>query len=280
MIIKEFNKTKITKSKNKIERSGYENEQRMAYLIDFDYKNLKKCAVIHDLKLNYNGRTAQIDHLIITPSLIFVIESKFSTGVIKITENNWLVSYEGNEIAVSSPIEQNERHIKVLNDLLKNEDIFPNKRFPEIKNVVAISEKTKVEGKMPKEVMLSEKVLSFIDEEYKKILYNPLKVLKAAFLAYSEDEIKDISQKLLSFDVSGEEKKEDNLLYKLKVLRTIIAKEEGLEKQQYIIFSNKTLEEMSLIIPKTKDELMKITGVGELKFGKYGNRFLEVLRNH
>ncbi|WP_088105323.1 DNA helicase RecQ [Halalkalibacter urbisdiaboli] len=45
----------------------------------------------------------------------------------------------------------------------------------------------------------------------------------------------------------------------------------------YVIFSDKTLRQMSQYIPLTEDELALIQGVGEQKLQKYGETFLQVL---
>lgn len=45
----------------------------------------------------------------------------------------------------------------------------------------------------------------------------------------------------------------------------------------YIIFSDKTLKEMSTYLPGNRDEMMKINGVGNNKFEKYGEIFMAVI---
>lgn len=46
-------------------RAGAKGERDAAYEIDFDYANEPQRVVIHDLRLEVDGRVAQIDHLII-----------------------------------------------------------------------------------------------------------------------------------------------------------------------------------------------------------------------
>ena len=45
----------------------------------------------------------------------------------------------------------------------------------------------------------------------------------------------------------------------------------------YVIFHDRTLQEMCLVLPRTMAELARISGVGERKLQKYGNSFLAVL---
>ncbi len=59
----------------------------------------------------------------------------------------------------------------------------------------------------------------------------------------------------------------------LKALRLEIAREENMPP--YIIFSDKTLTDMAAKAPGSRAEMLDVTGVGEYKFAKYGERFLE-----
>jgi len=63
----------------------------------------------------------------------------------------------------------------------------------------------------------------------------------------------------------------------LRELRSNIAKAEGMPP--YIIFSDKTLQEMAKYLPTTKEEFLEINGVGEMKLKKYGVQFLELINN-
>lgn len=68
---------------------------------------------------------------------------------------------------------------------------------------------------------------------------------------------------------------DEALFEKLRTLRLEIAKEEKVPP--YIVFSDKTLVHMSVKKPKTKEEMLSVSGVGEFKFNKYGKRFLEII---
>lgn len=63
----------------------------------------------------------------------------------------------------------------------------------------------------------------------------------------------------------------------LRVLRAEIAREEKVPP--YIVFSDKTLVQMCIEKPTNKNAMLKVSGVGEFKFEKYGERFLEVIRS-
>lgn len=113
----------------KVLRSGHKGEQDSAYFIDFYYKDSANWLIIHDLRLEYGGNVAQIDHLLINRFLDFyVLETKHYAYGIKVTERGeFLVLFQKRYIAIESPIEQNQRHIKVLGDLLKGENLLPKR---------------------------------------------------------------------------------------------------------------------------------------------------------
>ena len=67
---------------------------------------------------------------------------------------------------------------------------------------------------------------------------------------------------------------EEILFEKLRSLRLEIARQEKVPP--YLVFSDKTLVHMSILRPTTKAEMLSVSGVGEYKYEKYGERFLEV----
>ena len=70
---------------------------------------------------------------------------------------------------------------------------------------------------------------------------------------------------------------EETLFETLRRLRAQIAKEEKVPP--YIVFSDKTLTHMCIVKPEDKKEMLSVSGVGEFKYEKYGERFLEAIRN-
>ena len=62
---------------------------------------------------------------------------------------------------------------------------------------------------------------------------------------------------------------------KLKALRANIASDNGIPP--YIVFSDKTLKDLSNKQPQNKEEMLEIHGIGEVKFERYGEAFLEML---
>lgn len=113
--IDEVTRRKIMREIKNI-RSGIAGEREAAYQMDFHYADSQRWVVIHDLRLNHEGVTAQIDHLILNRFMeIYVCESKhFHEGVEINAHGEFSALYQGKPYGIPSPIEQNERHIMLL----------------------------------------------------------------------------------------------------------------------------------------------------------------------
>ena len=75
---------------------------------------------------------------------------------------------------------------------------------------------------------------------------------------------------------SGLREGDEPMFEKLRSLRAAIAREEKVPP--YIVFSDKPLVHMCIVRPSDKEEMLTVTGVGEFKYQKYGERFLECVR--
>ena len=82
-------------------------------------------------------------------------------------------------------------------------------------------------------------------------------------------------QKRIAPELSVEE---NELFEELRALRTKLAQQEGVPA--YIIFSNATLLDMAVKQPRIRAELMEVSGVGHVKAERYGERFLQVIRDY
>ncbi|NCB93053.1 MAG: DNA helicase RecQ [Clostridia bacterium] len=69
-----------------------------------------------------------------------------------------------------------------------------------------------------------------------------------------------------------------NLFEELRTLRMELAKKAGVPP--YLIFSDKTLTQMCILHPTTKEGMLEVSGVGEVKYERYGEDFLNVLRSN
>lgn len=67
------------------------------------------------------------------------------------------------------------------------------------------------------------------------------------------------------------------LFEELRALRKRLADEEG--KPAYIIFNDRTLMELAERRPLGPEEMLEVSGVGPVKFERYGAAFLEAIRD-
>lgn len=71
----------------------------------------------------------------------------------------------------------------------------------------------------------------------------------------------------------------ENELYEMLVsLRSEIAKEEVVAP--YMVFGDATLKNMTSSYPINKEEMLNISGVGEIKYEKYGKKFEEIIEKY
>ena len=69
--------------------------------------------------------------------------------------------------------------------------------------------------------------------------------------------------------------KQRELFERLRKLRKQLADEEGVPP--YVVFSDATLRNMCVDMPRSESELLAVSGVGEVKLARYGRVFLEEL---
>ena len=71
---------------------------------------------------------------------------------------------------------------------------------------------------------------------------------------------------------------DEDLLERLTVWRLERAQKSG--SPPYIVFRNRTLEEIAAHQPRTEAELLDLYGVGPAKLDEYGEEVLELVRDH
>jgi len=94
------------------------------------------CYVLHDLYLEYDGLTAQIDYLIICRKCNYVVECKNLYGNIEIdSQGNFsrIVQFGKHykKEGLYSPITQNERHIRLIKQRIRDKSIIHKLMFNE-----------------------------------------------------------------------------------------------------------------------------------------------------
>ncbi len=155
--------------------------------IMFELKNSgMDLVVLHDLYLKAaSGLTAQIDYLVIAPKYVYVIECKNLFGNIEIKNTGDFIrtiqyGKRTYKEGIYSPITQNERHLKVLNECRTENDnflmrAFKNATFSDFfKGIVVLANpKTVINDRYAKKeikekVIRADQLINFIKETEKQ----------------------------------------------------------------------------------------------------------------
>lgn len=311
----------------KLAHYGQSGEQNIA----FELKNSgMDMFILHDIYLEFNGLSAQIDYIVITRGKTYVIECKNLIGNIEIDNSgNFIRTYElfGKKIkeGLYSPITQNQRHMQVIKELRKNSRsniitkslVERNFDFNYKSLVVLANPKTYLNSKyakkeVKKQVIRADQLIHFLREDdaqnSKDTLKSEKEMRKLAqfFLENNQQNRSDYSkkyQKILSelenskmkeniaitteanniqatrtintTEVSNLNQAPDHRIEQLKNFRRTQSKQENIKP--YYIFNDAQLKELIAKNPKTKDELLKVSGFGPVKTEKYGDEILKIL---
>lgn len=134
--------------------------------------------------------------------------------------------------------------------------------------------------------MISENLLIQTEDKYAllRLTSSGREMLKDSSITLRLKKAKETDQEKERKNGSSEPKRKSDILNSkglelfdvLRGLRMEIAKEESVPP--YIVFSDKTLVELCVRQPFTKAEMLSVSGVGENKFERYGERFIQKIR--
>lgn len=131
-------------------QSSQNGELSSTHFINFYYQDNRDWAIIHDLSIENNGDAAQFDHVLINRRFnFFVIESKNFPYGLKITADGEFLVNDGSRFQnIESPIEQNQKQIEVLKNVLKENKLMPKRLGiqikPKIKYFMLVSPQSEV----------------------------------------------------------------------------------------------------------------------------------------
>lgn len=266
---------------------------------------------LHDITITHKNKTAQMDFILITQSYICILETKQLNGDIEVRNNGDFIRYikrnDGSLIkkeGMYSPVTQNERHVEILKSFLLDNKMIKNTQV--LSKVVIANPKAVVNMKYAKKelkqkIIKCDQIIANLKALNNQIddICMPYKTLFeiSDFILENRvekqntfaDKYKKYINKTCNYDeniaegVIKEEsegyeiEKEDeiNLKEKLRRYRLDISRKE--EVKPYFVFSNKTLEELVDVKPKSISELLKISGFGEVKAGKYGEEIIKII---
>lgn len=148
----------------------------------------------------------------------------------------------------------------------------PSYRMRQILNYLLIHEYLRITDDTYAILKLTEKSEPYLKTQSEQ---EPIRIKLAKEQDKAPKESEDTKGKKKKLKTAGSvvlTEMQEKLFEELRRLRTEIAREESVPP--YIVFSDKTLVLMCSLHPKNKEEMLQVSGVGEHKFEKYGERFL------
>lgn len=249
--------------------------------------------VLHDVYMVDHDLSAQIDYIIITPSMVYFVECKNLIGTIMIDAMGNFTreyTYNGKRIkeGIYSPITQSQRHLDLYKSLRAKRQgtvmkfIYDKTFSNNFKSLVVLANPKSIlkSRYAPKEikdkVIKADQLIDYIKRHEQSAFRNQKDMIELAdiFLSYHQDkEIQSIQKE----NNSVIEEKNDSLIERLKNYRLTKAKEKNLPP--YYVFNDETLNEIISIKPQTIDELLTVKGFGQKKCEWYGNDILQIIRS-
>lgn len=288
---------------------GIAGEEAVAFELNNSYLPI---IVLHDLRLEHEGLSAQIDYLIITTKFCLIVECKNLFGNLEVNSRGEFIrelAFNGKrkKEGIYSPVTQNARHmemIKVLRLANKKNPVMRaalEKSFGELhKSVIVLANpKTVINLKRaPKEIkdqiIRGDQLIAHIKKllrENKDWASSEKEMYEMAefFVGLHKEKPVDYAAKYFSSDsseVSDEAVEglpdqveiditETPLYQALKQYRYETSKAEGIKA--YYVYNNLQLEAVIAAMPRNLDELRKVSGFGAVKCANYGTAIIEIV---
>ncbi len=155
--------------------TGLRGEKETAYFIDFNLKDSENYVILHDLRLEIDGLTAQIDHLLINKAIgIILLETKNTKAEVTINDDGTMLYEYGKNKSYNqaNPLEQSKRHELVVEKILDKYNMKLNimSYVVFLPNVIIKNET------LPKNFLRSD---TFFDSIYNEFSHSPKKILSA-----------------------------------------------------------------------------------------------------
>ncbi len=267
--------------------------------IEFELRNSHMpMYILHDIYLENEELSAQIDYIVFTNQLCFIIESKNLYGNIEINSAGDFIrttEFRGRKQTegIYSPVTQNQRHVDLMKKLRvhskKNmfsqiiSDNFFDSGYKPV--VVLTNSKTILNSELATKevkdkVIRADQLVKYIKDTNKaskeSILSEKMMLERAQFYLSMHKEVeKDYTKKYEQYKL---ERNDTDLFSELKDYRLNKSREENI--RAYHIYSDKQLNALVSKMPKSKSELLLINGFGEVKVKKYGDDILKLIHSH
>ena len=274
--------------------------------IEYELKNADiGMYILHDINLNYNDDTAQIDYVIITPAYTYFVECKNLIGDITVDENGQFIreyNYDGKLLkkSIYSPLTQAEKHIDIFKKIWKDrhkDDLLIKLLNVNLDNfykpLVVITNKSsvlnidKAPNEIKKYITRSDLLVKYIKNDIsrfnKDLLSSKKNMYESAnnlMLIYNKDLNIDYIEKYKSLlsneeiDILNNANRED-LKKELLEFRNKKSKKYGISLDY--VFTEEELEILLDKRPKNIEELNNLKIFNKEKIKYHGNDIIEII---
>lgn len=210
MILKDKTQTSSASIKHD---AGIQQERDVAFYLRRAYKDRDNVMVLNDVRIQHDGETAQIDHLIVYTYGFIVVESKSIRGEVNVNEYaEWSRSYKGQWSGMPSPIKQAELQLRLLKQHICANDKKMIGKFLGIQQGLgarcydvfcaissdAIIDRSKAPKDVAEKLVKSEFIADALDKKMNfKKFYNVLGKVYDTRPTFSSNELQNICQFLL-----------------------------------------------------------------------------------
>lgn len=284
--------------------------------VAFELKNAAMpIYILRDVHYEVDDLKAQIDFIVVTRKVTFLIECKNMIGNIEIdSQGNFLREYSLGSKKIKegiySPITQNKRHLDVMCRLRKEQTtnvlkkVIVDKYFYDLhKSIVVLANpKTVLNARYAKKDVKDQVIRA---DQLIKFMKDANNVSKE--MPRSDKEMQAYAEKLLSLHTqsksdyamkyeellskSGESQVQvaevktvspsvasEETIKKLKAFRLEVSRKENIKP--YFVFNDKQLDDLLQKMPQSKKDLLSVSGFASVKVEKYGEAILEILKQN
>ncbi len=276
--------------------------------------------ILHDIYIEHEDLSAQIDYLVVTKKICFIIECKNLYGDIEINNAGDFVrtiEFGGKKKkeGIYSPITQNQRHLELIKKLKIDKNgnvikkIIAGKYFENFNKsiVVLANPKTVLNAKYAKKevkekVIRADQLVAYIKDMYKKSNeseFSDERLLDWAnsYLELHKEIDKDYTSKYNMYRIennaeqiapkkSNEElvQAENTNIQDMDIFKELkayrLAKSREEKIKPYFIYNDNQMKDLISKMPKSKEELQMVSGFGEVKTNKYGDDILVIINRY
>lgn len=254
---------------------------------------------LHDIRIEHKEFCAQLDFIVITNKFIYILENKNLYGDIEITRDGNFIRIIKDDTGhilkkegMDSPIIQNRRHINILKDFLKGNNIsinVPIKSFIVFTNQKSLIHKDKAPINIKHSLIKHDQISSLIEYDLKnnrntslinnKEMYDVANILKSNHIEkkYNLQGKYNLTSK--DYINSTKNSSNDLKIYKeLKKYRYNTSKQKNIPP--YYVFKDSELDLLVSLKPKTQKDLITIYGAYDKRIYLYGEDLLDIINSH